>query len=126
MTTNSVNISQVAHSYIITRYYSTNIEEDTSMNELYHILCNLSMEERYQLYGTMKIQQTEQNYNVAAKYIELLIEKFYNYIREIPHHANKTITSERKRQIFYDKIYWKDISNGLSESEARQKFENNI
>jgi len=99
---------------IMTRYYSDQIDKDTSMDELYKIFNGLSQEElrkwNKDLVGTKEM--------LIAKCIEKSIENFYNFIREIPYSRRK-ITEARKAQIFYEKTYWKDIAYGVPENEAK-------
>lgn len=56
-----------------------------------------------------------------AKYIEKLIEKFYNFIREIQY-SRRRVTEERIAQIFYEKTYWRDIASGIPENEAKESL----
>jgi uncharacterized HAD superfamily protein len=106
-----------AERLIMTRYYSDQIREDTSINELYKILNELSQEELISWNkGDNKLLTKEM---LIAKCIEKSIEKFYNFIKEIPYSRRK-ITEARKSQIFYEKTYWKDIASGVPENEAKE------
>lgn len=58
---------------------------------------------------------------LIAKCIEKTIEKFYNFIREIPHSRRKLVKT-RETQILYEKIYWRDIACGVPESEAKESL----
>ena len=113
----TMNIEQITHRLIMTRYYSKNIYEDNSINELYNILCDMTQYELYELNDNNNILLTKQM--LVANYIEKSIEKFYNYIREIQS-SQRRITDLRKTQIFCEKTYWKDIASGVNKNNAKE------
>lgn len=104
----------VAH-LIMTRYYSNQIDKDTSIDTLYKMLYSLPQEELFRLNEYNSGLTTKQM--LAAKYIEKSIERFYNFIREIQH-SRIRVTEERKAQILHEKTYWQDIASGIPENEA--------
>jgi hypothetical protein len=110
---------EAAEHLIMARYYSDQIREDTSIDELYKILYQLPQEELSRLNNNNSELTTKQM--LAARYIEKSIEKFYNYIREIQH-SQRRVTEERKTQIFYEKTYWHDIASGVPENEAKESL----
>ena len=109
-----------AERLIMTRYYSNHIGEDTSIDELYKNLNELSPEELGSWNKGNDVLLTKEM--LVAKCIEKSIEKFYNFVREIQH-ARRKVTEERITQIFNEKTYWKDIACGISENEAKESFD---
>jgi hypothetical protein len=109
---------ETAEHLIMARYYSDQIREDTSIDELYNILYQLPQEELSILNNNSELTTKQM---LAARYIEKSIEKFYNYIREIQH-SRRRVTEERKTQIFYEKTYWHDIASGVPENEAKESL----
>jgi hypothetical protein len=108
---------ETAEHLIMTRYYSEQIGKDTSIDELYTMLNDLSPEELCKLNNNYNGLVTKEM--LIAKCIEKSIEKFYNFIREIPYSRRK-ITKARQMQVFYEKTYWKDIARGIPENEAKE------
>jgi hypothetical protein len=110
---------ETAERLIMTRYYSEQIGKDTSIDELYKILNDLSPEELRRLNNNDSGLVTKEM--LIAKCIEKSIEKFYIFIREISH-ARRKITKARQMQVFYEKTYWKDIACGVPENEAKESL----
>lgn len=110
---------ETAERLIMTRYYSEQIGKDTSIDELYKILNDLSSEELRRLNNNDSGLVTKEM--LIAKCIEKSIEKFYIFIREISH-ARRKITKARQMQVFYEKTYWKDIACGVPENEAKESL----
>lgn len=114
------NIEHITQHSIMTRYYSDNIYQDNSIDELYNILYDLTQDKLYELNDNNNMLTTKQM--LVANYIAKSIEKFYNYIREIQASQRK-ITDLRKTQIVCEKTYWKDIASGTSENKAKEILE---
>jgi hypothetical protein len=104
---------------IMTRYYSNQIDKDTSIDTLYKMLYSLPQEELFRLNEYDSELTTKEM--LAAKYIEKSIGKFYNFIREIQH-SRIRVTEERKAQILNEKTYWQYIASGVPENEAKESL----